>query len=300
MPPVNRPAATAAAGGLRAFRIAVVRGLAVLAPPLLTIVILLWIASTLNYYIFAPLTTGTRNLAASWLADVRSDLPGAQPTSDPTVLKLDGEAYKQLKSGQYIPLDVYNTVVRHSPGELPPTSGVAAYRRWIELTYLRPWIVVPLFTVVFVVLMYLLGSLFAAGLGRALFGWFERGIGRLPLVRRVYESVKQVTEYLFNSQTLDFTRVVAVEYPCPGVWTLAFVTGQGMPAINALAGEPTLTVMFPTNPMPFAGTIKMVPKSEVLDVDMTIEQAVEYIVSCGVVVPPQQLAARQLAIESGD
>lgn len=275
-------------GGMRAFRTAVLRGLGVVAPPLLTIVILLWIVKTVDYYVLDPVIVGTRNLLAAELADIRTTLERPQPTDDPTVVVSDGQKFKRLESGQYIPLSVYSTVVRYSPGEEPPTTGQEAYRRWVELTYLRPWIVVPVFVVVFVGLMYLLGSLFAAGLGRVFWGWFEQGIGRLPIVRSVYGSAKQVTDYVFSEREVEFTRVVAVEYPCRGVWSLAFVTSAGIAEIQTTTGEPMMAVMVPTSPFPVTGYTILVPKSEVLDVDLSVEQAVEYLVSCGVVIPVEQ------------
>src|SRR5262249_26435437 len=126
-------------------------------------------------------------------------------------------------------------------------------------------------------------------LGRAFWSWFEQGIGRLPVVRAVYNSAKQVTNYVFSDRELEFTRVVAVEYPCRGIWSLAFVTNDGLIDVQGVTGEPMLTILLPTSPLPISGYTMLVPKSEVLDVDLTVEQAIEYIVSCGVVLPPQQL-----------
>jgi uncharacterized membrane protein len=275
--------------GIRPFRTAVLRGLAVVAPPLLTLVILLWIVRTVESYILDPILNVSGDLLADALADIRTQLPDVQPTADPTVFRSDDREFKRLDSGQYVPLSVYTTVVRRNLEESPPTNGRALYRSYVEAVYLRPWVVVPLFIVVFVALMYLLGMLFAAGLGRAFWSWFEQGIGRLPVVRAVYNSAKQVTNYVFSDRELEFTRVVAVEYPCRGIWSLAFVTNEGMTDVQAVAGEPMLTILLPTSPVPVSGYTMLVPKSEVLDVDLTVEQAIEYIVSCGVVLPPQQL-----------
>ncbi len=282
---------SALARGLRPFRTAVFRGLGVVAAPLLTIVIIVWIVRTLDYYVLDPVLNGTRNFIAYAVADVRTQLPGAQQTDDPTILNDNGHLFKRLESGQYIPLDVYQVARLQNGGE-PPAGGIEAYRDWVQATYLRPWIVLPVFILVFVGLMYALGSLFAAGLGRVFWRSFERIIERLPLVRTVYNSTKQVTNYIFSDQELEFTRVVAVEYPSRGIWSLAFVTNEGMIDVQKAAREPMLTILLPTSPMPISGYTMLVPKSEVLDVDLTVEQAVEYIVSCGVVLPEQQLEQR--------
>jgi uncharacterized membrane protein len=261
--------------GLRPFRTAVLRGLGVVAPPLLTLVILLWIVRTVDYYILEPVISGTGQVLTSELSDVRTHLPDAQPTDDPTVFTSNGEPFKLLENGQYIPLAVYLSVIKNAPGEPPPSTGPDAYRRYVDATYLRPWIVGPVVVVVFVTLMYVLGSMFAAGLGRAFWNWLEHGVGRLPFVRAVYSSTKQVTNYVFSDREMEFTRVVAVEYPCRGVWSLAFVTNEGMTDVQAVAGEPMLTILLPTSPVPVSGYTMLVPKSEVLDVDITVEQAIE-------------------------
>jgi uncharacterized membrane protein len=276
----------------RPFRTAVLRGLGFVAAPLLTLVILLWIVRTVDYYILEPVVSTTREVLARQLANVRSQIPDAQPTADPTVVTSSGEEFKRLESDQYVPLSVYNTVMRQSGGLPPPTTGQETYRRWLDVTYLRPWIVGPVFLIIFIVLMYLLGSLFAAGLGRAFWSWVEQGVGRLPVVRAVYSSAKQVTNYVFSDRELDFTRVVAVEYPCRGIWSLAFVTNEGMTDLQTITGEPMLTILLPTSPVPVSGYTMLIPKSDVVDVEMTVEQAVEYIVSCGVVLPPDQLEER--------
>jgi uncharacterized membrane protein len=188
----------------------------------------------------------------------------------------------------------------NTPDDAPPTNGPEAYRRWVNVTFLRPWIVGPVFVVVFVALMYLLGSMFAAGLGRAFWNWLEHGVGRLPFVRAIYSSTKQVTNYVFSDREMEFTRVVAVEYPCRGVWSLAFVTNEGMTDVQAVVKEPMLTILLPTSPVPVSGYTMLVPKSEVLDVDITVEQAIEYIVSCGVVLPEQQLEAKLVHGQTSD
>ena len=134
-----------------------------------------------------------------------------------------------------------------------------------------------------------LGKFMAAGIGRIFVGAFERGILQLPLVRNVYSSVKQVSDFLFSPRQIEYTRVVAVEYPRTGIWSLGLVTGESMIDIRAAANEPVLSVLVPTSPMPITGYTINVRKSEAIDLNITIDQAFQFIVSCGVVVPPQQL-----------
>ena len=114
-------------------------------------------------------------------------------------------------------------------------------------------------------------------------------IHRLPLVRSVYSAVKQVTDFFFSEQPMKFTRVVAVEYPRAGMWSIAFVTSEGFQAIRAAANEPLVGVFIPTSPMPMTGYALTVRKSEVVDLHMTIDEAIQFIVSCGLVIPAGDL-----------
>ena len=99
-------------------------------------------------------------------------------------------------------------------------------------------------------------------------------------------------------------KVVAVEYPRRGIWSLGFVTGESMLDIRSAANEPVVSVLIPTSPMPATGFTMTVLKSETIDMNITVDQALQFIVSCGVVVPPHQqirpeAIARQAAQESG-
>jgi uncharacterized membrane protein len=131
--------------------------------------------------------------------------------------------------------------------------------------------------------------LFAVGFGRVFWSLFEDSLGRLPIVRAVYAPVKQVTDYMFGQDEPQFHRVVAIEYPRRGIWTIAFVTGDGLTDVQKLSGEPMLTVLFPTSPTPIAGNTKIVARRETIDLPMTIDQAFQYILSFGVVVPDSQI-----------
>jgi uncharacterized membrane protein len=289
-----QPTSTIAARPARPFRAAVLRGLGGFLAPLLTIVILLWIWQTLKYYILQPVESAASNFIAWQIADVQPEVPeGATPHPvEPGVFTVDGQEYRRLEVGQLIPREVYETVVRRSDDV--PTYGREFYRRWVELEYMRPWIVVPVFLVVFLGLMYLLGSIFAVGLGHVFWSLFEESLGRLPVVRAVYAPVKQVTDYMFRENEPQFSRVVAIEYPRRGIWTIAFVTGDGLLDVQKVSGEPMLTVLFPTCPTPIAGNTKIVARRETIDLPMSIDQAFQYILSFGVVLPDEQIHQARL------
>jgi len=278
----------------RRFGRAVLQGLGIILPPVLTVVVFVWIGSTIERYALGPAATGARNAIAWWTADIRTELPSAEPTAKHRVFRFEGREYVQIEdpsagAAVYLPYDVYQSV-RSNPGPGGiPRSAIGVYRRWVEIRLLRPYVVIPVFLVLFLLALYLLGRFLAAGIGRVLWNFLEGGVNRLPLVRNVYSSVKQVTDFMFGENRIEFTRTVAVEYPRKGIWSLAFVTGEGLRGVRAVAGEPLLTVMVPTSPMPVTGYTIVVRKSETVELSLTIDQAVQYIISCGVLVAPHQL-----------
>ncbi len=269
------------------FRSAVLRGLGVFLPPLLTVVIFVWIFGTVYDYVLEPIETITRKILVYSISDIRQN-PDWQQTIE--VDEATGARFRRMSSdATYVPIDVYQTV-RERDGYVTADrmTGREVYSRYVQIRFLKPQYVIPLFLAVFVLLLYLMGRSLGARLGRFFWQTFERIIQRVPMVRKVYSSVKQVTDFLFSQQELQFTRVVAVEYPRKNSWTLGFVTGESLLDIRNQAQEPILAVLVATSPMPMTGFATTVLKSECIDLNMTVEEAIEFIVSCGVVVPPHQ------------
>jgi uncharacterized membrane protein len=280
----------------RPLRGALIRGLGVLLPPLLTIVILVWIWQTVKSYVLQPVTAEIGDVITWSIKDVRTELPNALPTEQEGVFVSQGVRYRQLESREFVPQDIYSVALRGLGSAEPPTTGWGVYRRYVETEYLRPIVVIPVFLVVFVTLMYLLGSLVAAGVGQVVWGYVEDLITHLPMIRGVYGAAKQLTDYMLTEKPLEFKRVVAFEHPARGQWQIGFVAGEGFAEIRKLAGEPVLAVLVHVNPIPVSGYVRLVPKSQIMDLDMTVDQAVHYIVSFGVVLPPQQLPKKQVTI----
>ena len=277
------------------FRRAVLRGLAVMLPPLLTIVIFVWIGSTINTYVMQPVKDGARWVLVHYYDDGVAYIPGIPP--EKSTVEKNGVTYRRLPSkqnettsSQWVPAAIYDVVAQQENlgDDAVPTARKALIGRYVDLTWLTPQKVVPVFTCIFILTMYLLGKFLAAGIGRLAWGGFEKGIDRLPLIRNVYGSVKQVTDFVFSESTVEYTRVIAVEYPRKGVWSLGMVTGESMLDIASAANEPVLSVLIPTSPAPFTGFTVTIKKSEAVDLNITIDQAFQFIVSCGVVVAPQQ------------
>lgn len=266
------------------FRRAVVRGLGVVLPPLLTVVIFLWIANTVSSYVLVPLEAAARSLLVNQYA--RNIVAADQVPADQAIrgrAVIDGRPYRRTGDGRFIPADHFEAAEAYAGKSAMPATALDVYRLYVDQRFLQRQYVVPVFLLVFLLLLYLLGRFMAAGVGRFFWSQFESFITRVPLVSSVYGSVKQVTDFVFSEQQLNFTRVVAVEYPRKGAWILAFVTGESFPELERLVGEPVVALLVPTSPMPLTGFTLTVKRSEAIDVNLTLEQAFQFIVSCGVV-----------------
>ncbi len=277
-------------GLLDPFRRAVLRGLAVLLPPLLTIVIFLWVWNTVTNYLLAPMEAGANRLLVSHYQKnilPASQLPEGQKVVDDRVT-VEGLDYRQVDDGRLVLAEDYDYLQEELGFDPPTKSAKEFYRVFVKQKFMQWYIVIPFFLCVFLLMLYLLGKFLAAGVGRFFWMQFERVINRLPIIRNVYSSVKQVTDFMFSEREIEYTRVVAVEYPRKGIWTVAMVTGESLLDIRSAANEPVLSVLIPTSPMPFTGFTVTVRKSETIDLNITIDQAFQFIVSCGVVVPSQQ------------
>ena len=301
--------------GLYPFRAAVVRGLGVVAPPLFTIVIFLWVGTTVQTSVLEPVTGWMRNVIVWVISDElpvlsKDDLP-VQELDRLNALPLEEQAefnpviegvryrlskgetyvphgYQNLGNGTAVPADVYSEVAKQFAKLGRPPTTEEVYGRFVEDHYFNPYLVVPCLLSLFILLLYLLGKFIAASIGRFFWRLFERGVGQVPLVRNVYNAVKQVTDLFLQEHELEYSRIVAVEWPRKGIWSVALVTGESMIDIEAAANEPVLSVLIPTSPMPMTGFALTVKKSETIDLNISFDQAIQFIVSCGVVVPPGQ------------
>lgn len=283
-------------------RRAVLRGLGVVLPPLLTIVVLIWAWSAIENRVLIPVEVGIRYLMVWGFADIRHSVPEnaiIDPAGDaPGMRKHPGFTYRSKHyladpTGRhylpaYVVREVDDRVGAFGASEVPPQTARAYWDRYYQLHYMPRWIVVPVFLILFISLLYFLGRAFTDGIGRWFVSTFDATILRIPIVNKVYGSVKQITDFAFDDRQIEFNRVVAIQYPSRGIWSLGFVTGNGMREISEAAGEPMLSVLMPTSPMPMTGFTVTVRRSDAIDLDLTIDEAIQFVVSCGVVVPPQQ------------
>lgn len=148
---------------------------------------------------------------------------------------------------------------------------------------------IPGFGVIVSIFILLVTGMFAANLfGRRLVAFWESILGRIPLVRSIYSSVKQVTETILSSNSKSFRKVALVEFPRKGVWSVGFMSNCGMQKAIDATGQELISVFVPTTPNVTTGFILMVPVTDVIELDLSVEDAFKYIISMGVVVPEGQ------------
>jgi len=139
-------------------------------------------------------------------------------------------------------------------------------------------------TLLFILLVGMLAHNF---IGQRLVRWWEALLGHIPVVGPIYTSVKQVSDTLLSSSGNAFRKALLVQYPREGSWTIAFLTGRpGGDVQNHLQGE-YVSVYVPTTPNPTSGFFLMMPKADTIELDMTVDAALKYIVSMGVVAPTE-------------
>ena len=122
--------------------------------------------------------------------------------------------------------------------------------------------------------------------GRQVVHLGERLLNRIPLVRTIYTSAKKITETIFSGGK-SFRKVVMVEYPRKDMWSLAFLTGDGAPEVEAYTGQSMVNVFIPTTPNPTSGFFLMVPRRDVIELSMSTDEGLRMILSAGVVVPDE-------------
>lgn len=135
-------------------------------------------------------------------------------------------------------------------------------------------------------ILLVVGAVASNFVGKRLLGWGDAVVRRIPVVRSIYSSVKQVSDTLFSESGNAFRTAVLVQWPRENVWTIAFVTGApGREVLGHLGGGEFLSVYVPTTPNPTGGYFVMLKRSDCIELKMSVDDALKYIVSMGVVVP---------------
>lgn len=135
------------------------------------------------------------------------------------------------------------------------------------------------------VLLFFTGLVATNFLGQRLVIWSELILDKIPLVRSIYNTSKQVIQAVLGTNSQAFRKVLLVEYPRKGMWSMAFQTGVSNSVVNKHIGTEMVSIFIPTTPNPTSGFLMMVPKSDVLELSMTIDEALKFIISLGMMQP---------------
>ena len=164
--------------------------------------------------------------------------------------------------------------------------------RYNPETYL-PFGIPGLGLLVLLIAVTLIGALTAGLIGRWLLQTGERVLNRMPVVRSIYSAIKQIFETVLAQQSNAFREAVLVEYPRRGIWAVGFITGTTKGEVQNLTEEETVNIFLPTTPNPTSGFLLFVPKSDVVPLGMSVEEAVKMVISGGIVTPPDRRPKRE-------
>ncbi len=183
----------------------------------------------------------------------------------------------------WLPLGVTYFLLRFLIGVMDNTLKLLpeAYRpeEWLPFA-------IPGLGVILTIIVLLVTGLLAANIvGRSVVGGWESLLKRIPVVRSIYSAAKNFTEIVFSDSGNAFKKVLLVEYPRKGIYTLTFQTATQMGEVAGRTGEEVVCCFVPTTPNPTSGFIIVVPKKDVIELDMEVEEAAKLIMSLGVVVP---------------
>lgn len=254
------------------------RGLGVILPSVLTLWILVAAFRFVDTNIAAPINAGIRWGVAAFVDDASGPFA-------PTEVQLAEERARSER----LRLELSESAVSHRVVRTNIDAWWAA-RWYLDLTGL----------VLAIATVYILGRLVGGYIGRRLLRAFEAGLLTVPGIRSVYPALKQVVEFLFGSENkkLQFNRVVMIEYPRPGLWQMGLVTGDATPEITATCGD-SVTVFVPNSPAPFSGWTVTVPRTDVREIPITVDEALRYLVSAGVVSGGSEAAGTEKSVKRG-
>jgi uncharacterized membrane protein len=137
-----------------------------------------------------------------------------------------------------------------------------------------------------IIVLLVTGVLAANFVGRAFVGGWESLMDRIPFVRAIYSAAKNFAEMVFSDSSQSFKKVLLIQYPRKGLFSLAFQTSSQLGEVQGRTGEEVVCCFLPTTPNPTSGFIIIVPRKDIIELDMEVDEALKMIISLGVVVPP--------------
>ncbi|MFH1862658.1 MAG: DUF502 domain-containing protein [bacterium] len=149
-------------------------------------------------------------------------------------------------------------------------------------------IIYGLGVITLILLLFFAGWVARHYIGKQILRWFNKKLDQIPFVNRIYKTLRQISEVFLSDKKIAFQKPILIEYPRRGLYTLVFVTQDTGGAVQNVIHEDCITVFLPSTPNPTTGFVFFVPKSQVIDVDMTSEEALKLIISGGMISPEQQ------------
>ena len=281
------------------------RGLVVLLPSVLTLWIVVMAYQFVDKNIAEPINRGIR-LA---LHNTARYAPAIQERFDPTELQLNAEISGRAEGRGLVNREGERRRLRErlagDPSEEELNAAIADHARVqrvfgrdgvraemrqtnIRLWWNERWYMDFIGLIVAIISVYTAGRLLGGYFGRKIYERLERLLTTLPIFKQLYPSVKQVVDFLFSDeQPMKFNRVVVTEYPRKGIWSVGFLTGPTMKSISMQSGD-AVTIFIPSSPTPFTGYTITVPRDEVLEIPVTVDEAIRFAVSGGVLIPDHQ------------
>ena len=250
------------------------RGLAIVLPSVLTLWILFYLVVFLYNNVGRPINRGVRAALVEVIPRVVSDenLPAYFRVSDSEVA--DFRARTDIRGAREMTADRIEVVLR---------------REKFKEIWNQYFILEATGLFIAIVLIYFAGLLLGGFFGRRLYARVERLFSRMPGFKQVYPHVKQVTELVLGDRPIAFNRVVIVEYPRKGIWTVGLVTGDSMRTIRDRAGTDIISVFIPSTPTPFTGFTITVRRDEAIDLPIQVDEAVRFFITGGVLVPEREV-----------
>ncbi|MCH7995946.1 MAG: DUF502 domain-containing protein [Planctomycetes bacterium] len=266
------------------FRRFFLRGLGALIPTLLTFAILVWAYSLVNDYVGVFVTKALLVLCSSVSAE---PAPGfVNEETDPlrygTVLNEWNARGERLTIEHKV---IHHKALHHVNPDVRAGAERARNAALWQIAFAKYRLHLLGFLIA-IILIYFIGFFLASFMGRAVWRAGERLLNRIPLIRAIYPHVKQVTDFLLSERKrFEVSGVVAVEYPRKGLWSLGLSTGKPLERVQDASSEELTTVFIPSSPTPITGYVIQVPVRDVVELNISIDEALRFTVSGGVIKP---------------
>jgi len=261
------------------------KGLAAILPTLLTIALLIWAYQLVDDYIGQYITKGFIAILARTAGSPKPEM------ADPDVDTLKyGSPIDQLDAqGRRLTREYQITHSSSHKGD-PRIRGDESleYRTVMWRMAFAKYRLGLVGFLIAVSLVYFVGFFVASFIGRTTWRMLERVQERVPLVNAIYPPIKQVTDFLLSEKKHASGGVVAVEYPRKGIWSIGLLTGPGLRTLSGGKPDSMVSVFIPNSPTPITGYVVVVPRSDIVELAISMDEALRFVISGGVIMPEKE------------